>query len=125
MPIFKTTEIKNIEEAEKLSIGSFPTIMVNGFEIQSRAYETPCKKCSNALGEEINCRAYKYNKKNYDIIPKELLIEKIKEGISGKLHNNNTSELFKISNSTKKYFELKEKQIKSGCKSCKNGCGDC
>jgi hypothetical protein len=61
-----------------------PSILINGKDIEkivnknSKLKSDVCRDCCKLTGHPVNCRTFNYRGKNYNYIPKEMIIEAIK-----------------------------------------------
>lgn len=61
----------NTEElAIKHRFLSSPTIRVNGHDIQMEVKESLCESCGDLCGDEVDCRVWVYQGKEYTVPPK-------------------------------------------------------
>lgn len=60
-----------------------PTILINGKDIEkvlnrnSKLKSNLCSDCCKLSGHSVNCRTFTYKGKNYNYIPKEMIMEAI------------------------------------------------
>lgn len=74
----------NTEElAQKHRFVSSPTIRVNGRDIQMEVKESLCESCGDLCGDEVDCRVWVYQDKEYTVPPKAMIIEAILKEIYG------------------------------------------
>jgi len=70
--------------SEELAIAhkfiSSPTIRVNGHDIQINVKESLCEYCGDLCGDEVDCRVWVYQGKEYSVPPKAMIIEAILKG---------------------------------------------
>lgn len=81
--IVNKIHIQNEEQAAKLRFISSPTIRINGRDIQLDVKESLCESCGDICGEDVDCRVWVYQGKEYDIPPKAMIIEAILREIYG------------------------------------------
>lgn len=68
----------------KSKIHLSPSILVNGRDIEqlvnkrSRLKSNECKDCCQIAGTPVNCRTFNYKGRNYDYMPKKMILEAIK-----------------------------------------------
>lgn len=66
-----------------------PSIFINGKDIEklinknSKLKSNICSDCCQLIGQAVDCRTFIYKGKNYDYIPKEMIVEAI--NISSKM----------------------------------------
>ncbi|MDO6354834.1 DUF2703 domain-containing protein [Caloramator sp. CAR-1] len=75
--------ITNEDLAKKYKFVSSPTIRINGRDIQMDIKESPCKACGDLCGDDVDCRVWVYQGKEYDFPPKEMIIESILKAVYG------------------------------------------
>lgn len=79
----KEIRVKNEKEAGKYQFVSSPTLRINGQDIETILYGEPrlrksyCGSCSAICGEDKECRIFKYGGREYEYIPKAMIIEAI------------------------------------------------
>lgn len=82
----KNTKLKINFKERKLSkskIHLSPSILINGKDVEkivgknSKLKSNVCSDCCQLTGSSVNCRTFNYKGKNYDYIPKEMIIEAI------------------------------------------------
>lgn len=71
------------ELAIKHRFVSSPTIRVNGRDIQMEVKESLCESCGDLCGDEVDCRVWVYQGKDYTVPPKAMIIEAILKEIYG------------------------------------------
>lgn len=69
--------------AIKYKFVSSPTIRVNGRDIQMDVKESLCESCGDLCGDEVDCRVWVYEGKDYTVPPKAMIIEAILKEIYG------------------------------------------
>lgn len=69
--------VQTEEQAEELGFVSSPTIRINGQDIQLDVKETLCESCGDLCGEDIDCRVWVYDGKEYTIPPKPMIVNAI------------------------------------------------
>jgi hypothetical protein len=73
--------------SEKLALAhkfvSSPTIRVNGRDIQLEVRESLCESCGDLCGEDVDCRVWVYQGKEYTVPPKTMIIEAILREVYG------------------------------------------
>lgn len=62
---------------------SSPTIRVNGHDIQMEVKESLCESCGDLCGDEVDCRVWVYQGKEYNVPPKAMIIEAILKEVYG------------------------------------------
>ena len=62
---------------------SSPTIRVNGHDIQMDFKESLCESCGDLCGDEVECRVWIYQGKEYTEPPKAMIIEGILKSVYG------------------------------------------
>lgn len=103
--------IDSEEKAIQYRFESSPTIRINGKDIQLETKESLCESCGDLCGDEVDCRVWIYNGKEYNVPPKAMIIDAILREIyngSGpsqidedKNKNNN----YELPKNLKKFFE--------------------
>lgn len=75
--------VKTEELAIQHRFVSSPTIRVNGRDIQMEVKESLCESCGDLCGDEVDCRVWVYQGKDYTVPPKAMIIEAILKEIYG------------------------------------------
>ncbi len=75
--------VQSEEQALKLRFMSSPTIRVNGRDIQLDVKESPCESCGDLCGEDVDCRVWIYQGKEYTSPPKGMIINAILKEVYG------------------------------------------
>jgi len=105
--------IDNIEKARKFKFESSPTIRLNGKDIQLDIKESVCESCGDLCGDEVDCRVWVYQGKEYTVPPKGMIIDAIlREIYSGGsiLKKDEEKKEFMLPENLVKFFASKEKQ---------------
>lgn len=84
-----------------------PTIRINGKDIQMDYKESLCESCGDLCGDEVDCRVWIYQGKEYTKPPKAMIIEAIlKEVYGGDLTSqDNKQEVYQIPENLKKFYQ--------------------
>ncbi|HHV06962.1 MAG TPA: DUF2703 domain-containing protein [Firmicutes bacterium] len=73
--------------SEQLAIAhkfvSSPTIRVNGRDIQLEVKESLCESCGDLCGEDVDCRVWVYQGKEYTLPPRGMIVEAILKVVYG------------------------------------------
>lgn len=77
------------ELAIKHMFVSSPTIRVNGRDIQMEVKESLCESCGDLCGDEVDCRVWVYQGKDYIVPPKAMIIEAILKEVYGGVGGSN------------------------------------
>ncbi|SDF01815.1 DUF2703 domain-containing protein [Sporolituus thermophilus] len=75
--------VQTEEQAAELGFISSPTIRINGQDIQLDVKETLCESCGELCGEDVNCRIWIYEGKEYTVPPKPMIVNAILRHIYG------------------------------------------
>jgi len=104
--------IDNMEKAEKFKFKSSPTIRINGQDIQLEVKESVCESCGDLCGDEVDCRVWIYQGKEYNVPPKGMIIGAIlREIYSGRsILKEDEEKDFRLPKNLVKFFTSKEKQ---------------
>lgn len=70
-------------QARELKFVSSPTIRINGKDIQLEVKESLCESCGDLCGDDVDCRVWVYQGKEYTIPPKAMIIEAILREVYG------------------------------------------
>ena len=75
--------IQDEEQARTHRFLSSPTIRVNGRDIQLDVRESLCESCGDLCGDEVDCRVWVYQGKEYNSPPKGLIVDAILHAVYG------------------------------------------
>lgn len=104
--------VQTEEQAEELGFISSPTIRINGHDIQMDVKETLCESCGDLCGDDIDCRVWIYDGKEYTVPPKPMIVNAILGYIYGdqsaqeKQHSAKTE----VPANLKKFFSIMKKR---------------
>lgn len=85
---------------------SSPTIRINGKDIVLETTETPCKDCGDLCGDNVDCRSWVYEGKEYNEPPKAMIVNAIlKEVYGGSSSKPRTKEEYVIPENLEVFFE--------------------
>lgn len=100
----------NEELALKYRFKSSPTIRINGHDIQMDIKESSCKCCGDLCGEDVDCRVWVYQGKEYDSPPKTMIIESILKQVYGVNNNIVEEEAYSIPENLKRFYDAMKNQ---------------
>jgi hypothetical protein len=80
--------VQSEDQARELGFVSSPTIRINGRDIQLDVRESLCESCGDLCGEEVDCRVWVYQGKEYTVPPKAMIIEAILREVYGGTNQN-------------------------------------
>lgn len=86
--IVKKIHVQTEDQARELGFVSSPTIRVNGRDIQMDVKESLCQSCGDLCGDEVDCRVWVYQGKEYDTPPKAMIIDAILREVYGSSDTN-------------------------------------
>lgn len=92
-------------------------LSVNGRDIQMEVKETLCESCGDLCGDQVDCRVWVYQGKEYTVPPKALIIEAILKEIYGGSAScgSTTNQKYLIpANLRNFYAAMKEKKQNTG-----------
>jgi hypothetical protein len=91
--VIRNSKMKVILKKRKLpesKIHLSPTILINGRDIEkllnknSKFKSNICSSCCQLVGHPVSCRTFSYKGKNYNYIPKEMILEALSLSIKKK-----------------------------------------
>ena len=102
-------KVQTEEQARELGFVSSPTIRINGRDIQLEVKESQCESCGDLCGDDVDCRVWMYQGKEYTIPPKAMIIEAILKEVYGGVKEASEIPLGidDIPNNLKKFFDAK------------------
>ncbi|MDF2499435.1 MAG: hypothetical protein K0Q77_149 [Anaerosporomusa subterranea] len=94
------------EQAYQLRFASSPTIRVNGRDIQMEIRESLCESCGDLCGDEVDCRVWVYQGKEFNVPPKAMIIDAILREVYGSAGNpTNPVDDFVVPDNLKRFFQ--------------------
>jgi hypothetical protein len=97
-----TSEILAIE----YQFVSSPTIRINGRDIAMEVKETVCEDCGDICGDSsVDCRVWTYEGTDYNVPPKEFIINAILKEVYSDQPSAENSKEYKLPQNLKKFFE--------------------
>ena len=75
--------IADEEQARAHRFVSSPTIRVNGRDIQLDVRESLCESCGDLCGDDVDCRVWVYQGKEYTSPPKAMIVDAILRAVYG------------------------------------------
>ncbi len=105
--------IDSEEKAIQYQLESSPTIRINGKDIQLETRESKCESCGDLCGEEVDCRVWVFNGKEYNVPPKGMIIDAILKEVynnskEGEIKTNRKE--YKLPQNLKKFFDSKKQK---------------
>ena len=90
---------------------SSPTIRINGKDITIEVKESSCKDCGDLCGDDVDCRVWSYEGKDYNEPPKELIVNAILKAVYGEtLEVKESTKRYQLPNNLNKFFDALEKK---------------
>ncbi|WHH57933.1 DUF2703 domain-containing protein [Petroclostridium sp. X23] len=114
--ILNKIHINSAEKAVQYEFISSPTIRVNGRDIQLEVKESQCESCGDLCGDEVDCRVWVYEGKEYTVPPKAMIIDAILREIYGDakarlVSNVDDESKYQLPENLKSFFEAMEKKF--------------
>ncbi|HPW40777.1 MAG TPA: DUF2703 domain-containing protein [Bacillota bacterium] len=113
--ILNKINVTTEELAIKHKFVSSPTIRVNGRDIQMEVRERLCDSCGDLCGDNVDCRVWVYNGKEYTIPPKALIIEGILKAVYGGDTKKSEESEYKLPENLKKFYAAMSEKNRSCC----------
>ena len=104
--------VLNEELARKYRFLTSPTIRINGIDIQMDYKESLCESCGDLCGDEVDCRVWIYQGKEYTKPPKAMIIEAILKEVYGGSSEKHEQE-YQIPENLLKFY--KSTKLKENC----------
>ncbi|WP_088102904.1 DUF2703 domain-containing protein [Halalkalibacter urbisdiaboli] len=115
-------EVNNIlvedeEQAKSLKFISSPTIRINGEDIQLTIKESNCDTCGTLTGSSVDCRVWIYEGKEYNEVPKSLIMDAILKEVYRTEQNllGGKKESYVLPENLKRFFARKRIHIEQCC----------
>jgi len=96
--------VKSEELAMMHRFTSSPTIRVNGRDIQMEVKESLCESCGDLCGDEVDCRVWVYQGKEYAVPPKAMIVEAILKEVYGGNDNKQTEHKYSMPENLKRFY---------------------
>lgn len=96
--------VKTRQQAIDARFASSPTIKVNGKDIAPAIAETGCKECGDLCGDDVDCRVWHYNGKQYLTPPKAMIIDAILAAIYAPGLQSEVEQPFVLPENLEKFF---------------------
>ena len=99
------------EKALQYRFASSPTIRVNGRDIQLAGKESKCESCGDLCGDDVDCRVWLYQGKEYTSPPPAMIVDAILREVYGQpAAAAAVSESFVLPDNLRKFFRaMREK----------------
>lgn len=97
--------VLNEELAKKYKFLTSPTIRINGKDIQMDYKESNCESCKDLCGDEVDCRVWIYQGKEYTKLPKAMIIEAILKEVYGESHIEQGEKEYKVPDNLIKFYQ--------------------
>ena len=98
--------VDSAEKAGQLRFASSPTIRVNGRDIQLDGKESKCESCGDLCGDEVDCRIWLYQGKEYTSPPQAMIIDAILREVYGQTQvREDSPDKFVVPENLKKFFQ--------------------
>jgi glutaredoxin len=114
--VVNKVHIDSKEKAMQYRFESSPTIRINGKNIQLEMRESLCESCGDLCGDELDCRVWVYEGKEYNVPPKAMIIDaNLREVYSDKkaqLNDKVDREAYQLPENLQQFFESIEKNKK-------------
>ncbi len=120
-PFINKIKIESIEDAKVYQFEKSPTILVNGVDVGFEQRESSCNECGElcGCGDDFECRSWVFDDKEYDVPPKELIANRILQGLFA--HNDKVEKKYEVPGNLKTFFSGKEK-VKEDKECCDATC---
>ncbi len=97
--------VLNEELAIKHRFLTSPTIRINGRDIQMDYRESLCESCGDLCGDEVDCRVWIYQGKEFTSPPKAMIIEAILKEVYGGSSERQEQKEYQIPENLKKFYQ--------------------
>lgn len=102
--VINKINVQNEEQARAWKFVSSPTIRINGRDIQLEVKESLCESCGDLCGEDVDCRVWVYQGKEYTVPPKAMIIEAILKEVYGGVSSNTTEQEYIMPDNLKRFY---------------------
>ena len=98
------------EKALQYRFASSPTIRVNGRDIQLAGKESKCESCGDLCGDDVDCRVWLYQGKEYTSPPPAMIVDAILREVYGQPAAAAVGEPFVLPDNLRNFFRaMREK----------------
>lgn len=98
--------VNSKELAIKYEFLSSPTIRINGQDIALEVKESCCQDCGDICGDNVDCRVWEYNGKEYNEPPKEMIVNALLKSVYSPNNSANTKkEAYFLPKNLELFFE--------------------
>ncbi len=105
------------EMAEQFQFISSPTIRINGKDICIEVKENNCKDCGDLCGDDVACRVFVYDGKEYNQPPKAMIMNELLKAIYIP-QQTSTETIYSLPENLEKFFNGKAASSCEGNCSC-------
>ena len=102
--------IESEEQAGELGFVSSPTIRINGQDIQLDGKESLCESCGDVCGEDVDCRVWIWQGREYSTPPKAMLVDAILRHVYGGRQTARPAIKQEVPDNLKRFFAAKNKK---------------
>jgi len=108
----RKVHVQTEEQARELGFISSPTIRINGKDIQLGVKESRCESCGDLCGEDVDCRVWVYQDREYTVPPRAMIIEAILREVygGGNKAAENPRPIKDVPGNLKRFFAAKRKK---------------
>ncbi len=102
--------VETEEQARELGFVSSPTIRINGQDIQLEVKESLCESCGDVCGEDVDCRVWTWQGREYSSPPKAMIVDAILRNVYGGASAGNAVRQTDVPENLKRFFATKKKR---------------
>ncbi len=103
--------VESEEQARDLGFVSSPTIRINGQDIQLDLKESLCESCGDVCGEDVDCRVWIWQGREYTTPPKAMIIDAILKHVYGGAVGGANLKPREVPDNLKRFFAAKLKSV--------------
>jgi len=97
--------------ARQYEFVSSPTIRLNGHDIQMDVKESLCESCGDLCGDQVECRVWLYEGKEYSEPPKAMIVEALLQEVYGN-SKKQEEKLYELPENLKSFYDAMKKNVK-------------
>lgn len=101
--------VESEEQARELAFVSSPTIRINGQDIQLDGKESLCESCGDVCGEDVDCRVWVWQGREYTTPPKAMIVDAILRHVYGGQQATRPA-VKEVPDNLKRFFAAKSKR---------------
>ncbi len=110
--VLRKIHIQDEEQARAHRFLSSPTIRIDGRDIQLDVKESLCESCGDLCGDDVDCRVWVYQGKEYTVPPKAMIVDAILRAVYGGQADNASEQAddYTVPANLRRFFAARHKK---------------